>query len=182
MPHSTIKPAPASSAFTLRPALAPDSEAILRIYQDGIDTGNATFTSAVPSWKDWSDAHLDCCRIVAMEKDAVVGWAALSPVSGRSVYAGVAEVSVYVAASRCGCGLGGLLLERLIKETEAHDIWTLQAGVFPENSASLNVHKKHGFRVVGIRERLGKMTYGPMAGKWRDLVLLERRSDVSGTD
>ena len=145
------------------------------IYLEGIATGNATFETAAPDWSDWDAAHLACCRLVIRTAGAVVGWAALSPVSRRSVYAGVAEVTVYVARSEQGKGIGRLLLERLVEESERNNIWTLQVGIFPENKASIELHKKHGFREVGIRERIGALN-----AVWRDVVLLERRSSRVG--
>lgn len=149
------------------------------IYQEGIDTGDATFEAAPPSsWEEWHKTKLNACSVVARANHEIVGWASLSPVSSRKVYAGVAEVSVYVRAPARGHGVGSLLLEELIKQSEAHGIWMLQAGIFPENQASIRLHLHHGFRQVGIREKLGKMAHGPHAGKWRDVVLLERRSLV----
>lgn len=145
------------------------------IYKEGIDTGNATFQSEAPLWEEWDQNHVVHSRLVAIENDEVVGWAALTPVSGRCVYAGVAEVSVYVAAQARGKGVGKLLLEKLIEESEHNNIWTLQSGVFPENIASLKVHEQTGFRQIGLREKIGKMK-----GTWRDIVLLERRSKVTG--
>lgn len=146
-------------------------EAVRRIYREGIDTGNATFETEAPEWERWDSAHLPRCRLVACEAGAVMGWAALSPVSTRRVYRGVAEVSVYVAESARGRGVGLALLEALVAESEQQGIWTLQAGIFPENTASLELHRKCGFRVVGERERIGKL-----GGVWRDVLLLERRS------
>lgn len=145
------------------------------IYEQGIATGNATFQTSAPSWEEWDGAHLKHSRLVAMEGDEVLGWAALTPVSGRCVYAGVAEISVYIAAKARGKGIGALLMQQLITSSESHGIWTLQAGIFPENTASLKLHSTSGFRTIGIREKIGKM-----AGIWRDTVLLERRSKVAG--
>ena len=145
------------------------------IYEEGIATGHATFQSSAPSWSDWDSAHLAHSRWVAVEDDIVLGWAALTPVSGRCVYAGVAEVSIYIAAKARGRGLGTALLEKLIGSSEANGIWTLQAGIFPENTASLKLHEAGGFRVIGIREKIGKM-----GDRWRDTVLLERRSLTTG--
>jgi phosphinothricin acetyltransferase len=150
---------------------AADWEAVRSIYLEGIATGNATFEKTVPPWPEWDRAHLPSCRLVAREEGEVLGWAALSAVSGRCVYAGVAEVSVYVAERARGRGIGAALLRALVAASEAQGIWTLQAGIFPENIASLELHRKAGFRVVGARERLGCMD-----GRWRDVVLLERRS------
>lgn len=147
------------------------------IYEEGIATGDATFQTEAPERAAWEAAHLASPRLVATLADAVAGWAALSPYSRRPVYAGVAEVSVYVAAPARGRGVGRALLEALIAASEAQGIWTLQAGIFPENQASLALHGRCGFRVVGTRERIGAMH-----GRWRDVVLMERRSHVAGIE
>lgn len=152
-----------------------------RIYAAGIATGHATFESEPPSWEQFDAVKLPGQRLVALEAGRVVGWAAASGVSDRCVYAGVAEHSVYVDPAASGRGIGRLLLDALVASTEAAGIWTLQSGVFPENTASLAVHRSAGFRVVGTRERVGRMSYGPMAGQWRDVVFIERRSDRAGT-
>jgi L-amino acid N-acyltransferase YncA len=146
------------------------------IYRQGIATGNATFETQAPAWDAWDAGHLAHSRLVVTD-DArrVLGWAALSPVSGRCVYGGVAEVSVYVATAARGQGVGRQLLAALVAESEQNGIWTLQAGVFPENTASIRLHETLGFRVLGRRERIGQL-----AGVWRDTVLLERRSAVIG--
>ncbi len=141
------------------------------IYEQGIATGDATFETGAPEWAHWDQSHLKACRLVAKKGDRVVGWAALSPVSGRCVYAGVAEVSVYVAESRRGLGVGKKLLQGLVAESELAGFWTLEAGIFPENKASIALHKSCGFRQVGYRERLGRLN-----GLWRDVILMERRS------
>ena len=141
------------------------------IYLEGIATGDATFEQNAPEWEHWDTGHLSAGRIVARSDGEVLGWAALSPVSGRCVYAGVAEVSVYVAGRSRGRGIGKALLSRLVSDSEAAGIWTLQAGIFPENRASIELHERAGFRIVGTRERLGCMH-----GRWRDVVLMERRS------
>jgi phosphinothricin acetyltransferase len=159
---------------------ATDWEVVRFIYEQGIAKGNATFESAAPDWEPWDASHLPDCRLVARLDDAVVGWVALSPVSGRCVYRGVAEVSLYVAAEHRGQGIGSALLRAVIEKSEEAGIWTLQARMFPENEGSLRLCRRHGFREVGRRERLGKMTYGPFAGRWRDVVLMERRSTVVG--
>ncbi|HZH63072.1 MAG TPA: GNAT family N-acetyltransferase [Metabacillus sp.] len=148
---------------------------VKEIYLDGIATGNATFQMEAPMWEEWDECHTANCRLIATIDNHVVGWSALSPVSGRCVYAGVAELSIYVHSHYKGNGIGHTLLQALIKISEENGYWTLQAGIFPENSASLALHKKNGFREVGIRERIGKMN-----GVWRDVVLLERRSNVNG--
>jgi len=147
------------------------------IYLQGIATGHATFQTEAPSWQDWDDAHLPHSRFVMIDKDTVIGWGALTPVSSRCVYAGVAEVSVYVGNSYRGKGVGDALLKQLIKGSEANNIWTLQAGIFPENKASEQLHIRNGFRVIGRREKIGKMN-----DVWRDTLLLERRSSITGTN
>jgi phosphinothricin acetyltransferase len=152
-----------------------DWEAVSSIYVAGIETGQATFETEAPNLIHWDRGHLAAPRLVAVSGGRVVGWAALSPVSPRPVYAGVAEVSVYVDAELRGHGIGRLLLETLVEKSEQNNIWTLQASVFPENVASLSVHKSCGFREVGRRERIGKMN-----SVWRDTLLLERRSKISG--
>ena len=152
-----------------------DWPAVERIYLEGIATGNATFETESPGWEKWNSAHHPHSRLIAKDGDALVGWAALSPVSARRVYAGVAEVSVYVAASAQRKGIGRLLLTELIRQSEQNGTWTLQAGVFPENAASIALHKSLGFREVGRRMKIGQLR-----GRWRDTVLLERRSEVVG--
>ena len=148
-------------------------EQVKSIYQKGIDTGNATFQTSAPSWEDWDQSHLKSCRVVMQEDGKVIGWAALTPVSSRCVYAGVAEVSVYVDPAHSGKGVGLTLLNELVRQSETEGIWTLQAGIFPENTASLRIHEKAGFRILGTREKIGKQN-----GIWRDTALLERRSSV----
>jgi phosphinothricin acetyltransferase len=150
---------------------------VAAIYLEGIATGHATFEMAIPSLADWDRAHLPAPRLVARQGELVVGWAALSPVSRREVYRGVAEVSVYVSTSSRGAGVGRMLLAALVDESERNEIWTLQAGIFPENGASLALHHACGFREVGRRERIGKLN-----GIWRDTILLERRSGCIGLD
>jgi len=154
-----------------------DWEQVRAIYLEGIATGHATFETQAPAWEQWNASHLPSCRLVERAGDAIRGWAALSPVSSRRVYAGVAEVSVYVGQNFRGLGIGRALLEALVSASEQNGIWTLQAGIFPENSASLALHKRCGFREVGRRQRVGKMN-----GVWRDTILLERRSRVVGSD
>ncbi|MCD0465200.1 GNAT family N-acetyltransferase [Flavobacterium sp. ENC] len=148
-----------------------DWQQVKSIYEKGIETGNATFQTSAPSWEDWNLSHLTSCRIVIENDNRLIGWAALTPVSSRCVYAGVAEVSVYVDPEQSGKGIGLLLLNELVKRSEAEGIWTLQAGIFPENKASIRIHEKAGFRILGIREKIGKQN-----GIWRDTALLERRS------
>lgn len=152
-----------------------DWPSVAAIYLEGIETGNATFQTEAPSWETWDKAHHLHCRLVAVVDGIIAGWAALSPVSMRSVYAGVAEESVYVGEKFRGQGIGLALLAHLVKESEAQGFWTLQAGIFPENLNSLRIHDKCGFRVFGRRERIGRM-----GGVWRDTLLLERRSNVVG--
>jgi len=149
-------------------------EEVQTIYKEGIASGHATFQSSVPTWKEWDAAHEKTCRLVAVENNEVLGWAALTPVSGRCVYAGVGEVSVYVKESARGKGVGKKLLQALVQESEGNGFWTLQAGIFPENRGSIAIHEKAGFRIIGTREKIGKMN-----GVWRDTVLLERRSNDS---
>jgi L-amino acid N-acyltransferase YncA len=146
---------------------------VARIYAEGIASGHATFETDVPSWEHWDAGHLPGQRLVALRDGDVVGWAALAPVSRRDVYSGVTEASVYVARDARGEGVGRRLLEALVARAEAAGIWTIQAGIFPENEASVRLHERVGFRVVGVRERLGKHR-----GAWRDVLLLERRSSV----
>jgi phosphinothricin acetyltransferase len=159
-----------------------DWERVRAIYLEGIATGNATFEPGAPDWEKWDSAHLAEPRLVLRVKGPIAGWAALSRVSVRKVYAGVTEVSIYVGSRFHGQGIGDALLAALIDASEKAGIWTLQAGIFPENIASIELHKKHGFRVLGIREKVGKMTFGELKGKWRDVVLMERRSKVVGID
>ena len=159
----------------IAPMTEQDWPAVREIFLQGIATGNATFEQAAPEWKEWSERHLPSCRLVARLENRIVGWAALSPVSSRCVYGGVAEVSIYVAEGARGCGVGRQLLDALVNASEQSGIWTLQAGIFPENEASIHLHQEAGFRIVGRRERLGCMN-----GQWRDIVLMERRSAVVG--
>ena len=159
------------------PLMASHWDRVKEIYEQGIATGNATFQSAAPTWEEWDESHVKGARIIAVEGDKIMGWAALTPVSGRCVYAGVGEVSVYVSADAQGKGVGSVLLDELIRKSEEEGFWTLTAGVFPENKGSLKIHEKAGFKVLGTRERIGKMN-----GRWRDTVLLERRSAVVGVD
>jgi L-amino acid N-acyltransferase YncA len=154
----------------LRPGDWPE---VARIYAEGIATRNATFETELPGWEDWDRAHLREHRLVAETDGEVVGWIALAPVSGRCCYAGVAEISAYVAETARGHGVGTTLLERVIESTERAGIWTLETGVFPENEPSLALLERFGFREVGVRERIGQLD-----GVWRDVVFLERRSEV----
>ena len=159
-----------------------DWEQVRAIYLEGINTGNCTFESEAPDWEKWDLTHLSEHRFVVREDSRILAWAALSPVSSRSVYSGVAELSLYVAATHRGKGVGSVLLETVIRATENAGLWTLQGGIFPENTPSLCLVRKHGFREIGRREKIGKMTHGVLAGAWRDVILVERRSTVAGTD
>jgi len=155
--------------------LPDDWEEVRRIYLEGIATGNATFETQAPDWPKWDAAHRSEPRLVARDGGRLLGWASLSLVSDRCVYGGVAEVSVYVGEDARGRGVGRALLEALVRQSEEAGIWTLQAGVFPENEASVAIHEKCGFRIVGVREKLGRLS-----DRWRDVLLLERRSTKVG--
>ena len=158
-----------------RPMTEEDWISVAEIYTQGIKTGNATFETEIPAWNKWDSSHLRTCRIVAVVEESIVAWAALVPVSGRKVYSGVAEISIYVSDKFKGHRIGKKLLEKLITESEMEGFWTLQAVVFPENTASLKIHQDLGFRKVGFREKIGNMD-----GNWRDTILLERRSRIVG--
>ena len=159
----------------ISPLLPNHWPAVKTIYEQGIATGHATFQTSAPEWVEWDGAHLKHSRLVALENGQVIGWAALTPVSGRCVYAGVAEISVYIAPDHRGMKIGETLLKALITDSEQHGLWTLQAGIFPENAASIKIHENCGFRQLGIREKIGRHN-----GIWRDTVLLERRSKTVG--
>jgi len=159
----------------IREMTAEDWEQVRAIYVAGLTTGQSTFETEAPNWSKWSSAHLPQPRLVAVFQEKICGWAALSPVSTRAVYAGVAEVSVYVDLDLRGKRIGSLLLEALVRESEQNGIWTLQASIFPENTASTSLHRACGFREVGRRERIGRKD-----GVWRDTVLFERRSKLVG--
>jgi phosphinothricin acetyltransferase len=148
---------------------------VSKIYKEGIDTGLATFEKKIPTWKTWDSNHLSYCRLIALINNNIVGWAALSPVSSRCIYGGVAEISVYVANGFRGNKIGEKLLQELIRASERNGLWTIQSGVFPENTASIELHKKVGFRVIGYREKVGVLD-----GKWKDNILMERRSKIVG--
>lgn len=165
---------PVSFNFRITPMLPEDWPAVEEIYRQGIATGNATFEAESPGWESWNAKHHPHSRLVARDERRILAWAALSPVSTRRVYAGVAEVSIYVADAARGKGVGKALLAALVEHSEQHGIWTLQAGIFPENTASIALHKACGFREVGVREQIGKL-----AGVWRSTVLLERRSQIT---
>jgi L-amino acid N-acyltransferase YncA len=161
----------------IRPMHLSDAGAVLRIYQAGIDGGEASFESSAPPWAAFDASRLPDHRHVAVDdRDTVLGWVTVSAVSSRQVYAGVVEHSVYVDPAARGRGVGGALMDALIASTEAAGIWTIQSGIFPENTASLALHRKAGFRIVGVRERIGQ--HAMHGGRWRDVVLLERRSPV----
>ena len=164
-----------SDFFSIVEMQTEDWDQVRSIYLEGIVTGTATLETDPPDWSAWDAGHLRYGRLVAREADKIIGWAALSPVSSRSVYAGVAEVSVYVGSAHRGKGIGLGLLTALIAESEQRGLWTLQAGILPENEASLGLHRRCGFREVGRRERIGRLK-----GVWRDVVLLERRSTTVG--
>jgi L-amino acid N-acyltransferase YncA len=159
----------------IRPMTAADADAVLAIYQAGLDTGGASFETRAPDWTEFDKGRLPGHRLVAAEAGRIRGWVAVTPVSARQVYAGVVEHSVYVDPAAGGRGIGRRLLDALIASTEAAGIWTIQSGIFPENTASLALHARAGFRTVGVRERVGRHH-----GVWRDVVLLERRSPVVG--
>ncbi|MEP2686985.1 GNAT family N-acetyltransferase [Maribacter dokdonensis] len=163
--------------ITIRAMLATDWNAVSEIYVEGISTGIATFETCAPTYETWNAAHMKNCRFVAESNGKILGWVALSPVSNRCVYGGVAEISVYIAGNNRGKGLGKLLLEHVIIASEKEGIWTLQSGVFPTNYGSIKVHEATGFRMIGKRERIGKLH-----GKWVDNVLFERRSKIVGID
>jgi phosphinothricin acetyltransferase len=179
--HEAASPAPAGvpGGVLVRPMDQRDATQVLAIYQAGLDTGQASFETAAPSWEEFDAARLPGHRHVAADTVTgdVLGWVAASAVSSRCVYAGVIEDSVYVHPARHGRGIGAALLGALIRSSEEAGIWTIQSGVFPENTASLRLHERAGFRVVGVRERVGRHY-----GRWRDTVLIERRSPVAGVD
>jgi L-amino acid N-acyltransferase YncA len=176
-PYNRAMAAHSSTAVAIEDMGPEDWDSVRAIYEEGISTGNATFEQSAPTWEKWDAGHLATGRLVARAGNDVLGWAALSPVSTRKVYAGVADLSVYVAERARGRKVGSLLLSELVTASERAGIWTLQAGIFPENTASIALHKRHGFRVVGTRERIGCMD-----GRWRDVVLMERRSGMVGIE
>ena len=165
----------AASDMIIEPMTPDDWPTVRRIYADGIATGNATFETEAPEWDAWNRNHLPDCRLVARLGDTVVAWAALSPVSARACYAGVAEHSIYVDEAHRGRGIGQTLLAELVKASEAAGFWTLQSGIFPENRASIAIHLAGGFRILGRRQRVAMLN-----GVWRDTVIVERRSAVTG--
>lgn len=163
--------------FVIEEMRAGDWEQVRAIYLEGIATGDATFETEAPSWERWDAGHLPFGRLVSRAGELVMGWAALSPASARRAYSGVAEVSTYVGLGHRGVGVGRALLGELVRASEAGGIWTLQAGIFPENAASLALHLRCGFREVGRRERIARLH-----GRWRDTLLLERRSNLVGVN
>ena len=160
---------------TIRPMNKADWPRVSEIYSEGISTGYATFETSVPDYETWNVNHLTSCRLVAERNGHVVGWAALSPVSGRCVYGGVAEVSVYVGLNSHGYGIGKMLMDHLILDSEKEGLWTLQSGIFPDNTGSIKLHEKVGFRKIGYREKVGQLH-----GVWKDNLLFERRSKKVG--
>ena len=162
--------------YEIREMQPDDAAKVIEIFEEGIAGGNATFDPTAPTWEGWDQKYFNVCRFVLEnENEEIVGWAALQPISNRDCFKGVAEVSIYLTNSIQGKGLGSMLLKKLIVDSEEHEFWTLQAGIFPENEASISVHKKFGFREVGYREKIGQMN-----GVWRDIILLERRSTIFG--
>lgn len=164
-----------NSKIHICPLTIGDWPHVHEIYGQGIETGHATFQQEVPEWEEWNQNHISACRIIAKIDEKVAGWAALTAVSGRCVYAGVAEVSVYVSSDFRGQRVGRKLLEELINESERHGYWMLQAGIFPENAASIKIHELTGFRQVGYREKIGQIN-----GEWKNVILMERRSKLVG--
>lgn len=161
----------------IRPITKDNFSEVVEIYKQGLATNIATFQNDLPQWEDWNKGHLDFCRISIYENNKMLGWTALTPVSSRCVYAGVAEVSVYIAQKERGKGIGKILLNELIKQSEANEIWMLQSGIFSENQSSIKLHEKCGFRMVGYREKIGKKN-----GIWKDNILMEYRSKNIGVD
>jgi L-amino acid N-acyltransferase YncA len=171
--HDGVMPMTSPETIRIEPMSGEHAAAVLAIYQAGIDEGDATFETRVPGWAEFTAARLPDHRYVAVAGQDVLGWVAASAVSRRGAYAGVVEHSVYVHPGARGLGIGRRLLDALIASTEAAGIWTIQSGIFPENTASLALHRAAGFRVVGTRERIGRHH-----GRWRDVVFIERRSPV----
>ena len=162
----------------MKPGHYPD---VKRIYQEGINTGDATFEqSPPPSWQAWCEKFLSSLSLVCLDGEKIIGWAAISPGSARPVYQGVGEISLYVDLDYQGQGIGKKIMERIISASEGAGFWTLQAGIFPENKPSIQMHLKAGFRIVGERVKIGRMAYGPRVGEWRNVLLLERRSETFG--
>ena len=162
--------------YEIRPMQAEDGEKVIAIFQEGIDGGNATFDQDVPAWEVWDTKYFKNCRwILEDDSENILGWAALQPISSRVCFCGVAEVSIYLTNSAQGKGFGTMLLKKLILDSEENGFWTLQSGIFPENVASISLHQKLGFRIVGTRQKIAEMN-----GLWRDIILMERRSDIIG--
>jgi L-amino acid N-acyltransferase YncA len=159
---------------------AEDATDVIRIYAAGIATGHATFEAQPPDWPTWDASHLGDCRLAIECEGSFAGWAALAATSSRPVYRGVAEHSIYIDTNFRARGAGDRLMAELVAQSEAGGFWTLRAGIFPENAASVALHARHGFDVLGTRKRIGLMSYGPMAGQWRDVLVMERRSAVVG--
>ena len=159
----------------IRKMILQDGLRVLEIYKMGLDTRNATFETVVPSWTDWDRKHLEHSRFVFIDTEQVVAWIALSAISTREVYQGVAEISVYVDKAAFGKEIGSMLMDKVISSSEEHGIWTLYSSIFPENKATLKLHQKFGFRIIGTREKIAQLD-----GKWRDTILLERRSKKLG--
>lgn len=164
-----------SVVMEIKPITKENFPELVEIYGQGLATNIATFQNDLPTWEEWDKGHLVSCRISMYRNDEMLAWAALSPVSSRVVYSGVAEVSIYVSADARGKGIGEMLLNELIKQSESNEIWTLQSGIFAENHISLKLHEKCGFRMVGYREKIGRKN-----GVWKDTVLMERRSKIIG--
>ena len=164
----------------LRAMVTTDAEAILKIYEEGIQTGHATFEAEVPDWHKWDSGHLTQCRWLAEEEETVLGWGALTQGSPGKVYLGVAEVSIYVSLNAQNQDIGSILLERLISSSEESCFWILQAQVFPENKIIIHAREKLGFKKSGTPRQLAPISFGSMAGEWRDPVLMERRSKIAG--
>lgn len=162
--------------YEIREMQPQDGSRVLKIFQQGIDSKNATFEETVPTWEAWDIGHLNVSRfVIEDEAECVIGWCALKPVSNRACYSGVAEVSIYLDNEHQAKGLGSILLQKLVLDSEAHNFWMLQSGIFPENQASISLHQKLGFRIVGKRERIAKID-----NVWRDVILMERRSKIAG--
>ena len=157
--------------INIREMVETDGDRVLEIYESGIGTRNATFETEVPAWSDWNSKHLPHSRFVSVINGEIIGWAALSPVSARSVYSGLAEISIYLDTGYTGKGIGSLLMERVIQSSELEGIWTITSSVFPENNATLRLHEKYEFRIIGEREKIACLD-----GKWRNTILMERRS------
>ncbi|WP_026884731.1 GNAT family N-acetyltransferase [Clostridium akagii] len=164
--------------YNIKEMTETDWQGVVKVYSEGINTGKATFQTELPSLEEWDDSHIKTCRLVAHLGNIVIGWCALSPTSSRCVYAGVAEVSIYIGEEYRGKGIGKALLTNLVKLSEENGFWTLQSGIIKENLGSIVLHKSCGFREIGIREKISKMS----SGEWHDVILMERRSKIIGRD